>query len=165
MNEQANLAAEADDLLSVHLVRILPAPPERVFASWTTADMLKRWWGPEGYRGLSAKSDPRPGGAFQIEIESPDGVVTVMAGVFTEVKEPSLVCMEIRHRQFEGADERPEGYIPTQLRVELRPHPGGTELTLLHTGFLDAALAGRFNGGWSSSFNKLATFLQQAASN
>lgn len=165
MSEQTNLAAETDELLSVRLVRILPASPDRVFASWTTADMLKQWWGPEGYRGLSAKSEPYPGGAFEVEIESPEGEVTVMSGIFTEVVRPSLVCMEIRHRQFEGASERPEGYIPTQVRVELRAHPDGTELTLLHTGFLDAALAGRFNGGWSSSFNKLDTFLHHHASN
>lgn len=159
MSNRVDYAAEADELLSVRIVKILPAPRERVFKAWTSAEMIKRWWGPKGYQGRTAEADPRRGGAFQVEIEGPDREIHLMRGVFTEVVEPSLVCLEIRHRQFEGAAERPEGYIPTQVRIELREHPDGTELTLLHTGFLDAALADRFNGGWSSSLEKLASTL------
>ncbi len=164
MSKPIRLDAEADEILCVRLVKILAAPRHRVYEAWTSAEMIKKWWGPEGYNGLSAKSDPRPGGSFQVEIEGPDGTVHLMSGVFTEVVAPSLVCLEIRHRQFEGAAERPEGYIPTQVRVELREHADGTELTLLHTGFLDAALANRFNGGWTSSFLKLSTLVSQETS-
>lgn len=164
MSKPVKLDADADELLCVRLVKTLPAPRQRVFEAWTSAEMIKRWWGPEGYNGLTADSDPRPGGSFQVEIEGPDGTVHLMSGVFTEVIEPSLVCLEIRHRQFEGAAERPEGYIPTQMRIELRDHADGTELTLLHTGFLEAALANRFNGGWTSSLEKLSTLISQERS-
>lgn len=164
MSKPVKLDAEADELLCVRLVKILPASRQRVFEAWTMADTIKRWWGPEGYKGLTAKSDPRPGGSFQVEIEGPDGTIHLMSGVFTEVIEPSLVCLEIRHRQFEGAAERPEGYIPTRVRIELREHTDGTELTLLHTGFLEAALANRFNGGWTSSLEKLSTLISQERS-
>lgn len=159
MNKPARPAAEIDDLLTVRLSRVLPAPRERVFEAWTSPELIHRWWGPKGYRGVSSEADPRPGGAFAVEIQDPDGVVHRMAGLYTEVEPPSLVCIEIRHRQFEGAAERPEGYIPTQVRVELREHAEGTELILAHSGFLDAALAGRFKGGWSGSFDKLETLL------
>jgi len=159
MNNPANPAAEADELLSVHIRRIFPVSRKRVFEAWTSPEVLRLWWGPKGYNSRSAQADPRPGGAFSIEIEGPDGEVHVMSGFYTEVVRPELVCMEIRHRMIEGAAERPEGYIPTQVRVELREHSEGTELILLHTGFLDAALASRFNGGWASSFDKLETAL------
>jgi len=159
MNKPVNPAGDIDDLLTVRLSRVLPAPRERVFEAWTSAEMIWRWWGPKGFEGISAKADPRPGGEFAVDIRGPDGEVHRMAGLYTEVVRPELVCMEIRHRQFEGAADRPEGYIPTQVRVELREHADGTELTLTHTGFLDAALAARFNGGWAGSLDKLESAL------
>jgi uncharacterized protein YndB with AHSA1/START domain len=159
MATSTETATDADDLLSVRMTRILPVPRERVFAAWTTAELLQKWWGPKELVGLSAEADPRPGGAFGVEVQTPDGVVHHMRGIYTEVEWPSLVCIEIRHRQFEGASERPEGYIPTTVRVELREHKDGTELILAHTGFLDAAIAGRFNNGWSGAFDKLHAIL------
>ena len=159
MNEMTNPAAEVDELLTVRLTKVLPAPRERVYEAWTTAELIKRWWGPEGFRALSAKADARPGGEFAVEIEGPDGVTHHMAGVYTELSPPALIGLEIRHRQLEGAAERPEGFIPTQVRVELREHDQGTELALTHTGFLDAALAERFNGGWAGSLKKLERVL------
>ena len=156
MNSPANPAAEANDLLSVHLTRVLRAPPQRVFDAWTTPEIMKLWWGPQGFTGINAESDPRPGGAFMIEIGNGDGEVHKMSGVYTEVSPPRLLCMEVRHRTFEGAAERPEGYIPTTVRVELRAHAEGTELTLTHRGFLDAAQVARFQGGWGGSLDKLA---------
>ncbi len=159
MNKHMTSVAETEELLSVRLSRVLPAPRERAFEAWTSAELIPQWWGPKGYKGLSAEADPRPGGAFAIQIEGPDDEVHLMRGVYAELSPPELICMEVRHRQFEGAAERPEGYIPTQVRVELREHDFGTELTLIHTGFVDAAIAARFDGGWSSSFDKLESAL------
>ena len=159
MNHHASPASEIDDLLSIRLSRVLHAPRERVFDAWTSAELLSLWWGPKDFQGISAKADPRPGGEFAIDIRGPDGKVHRMAGLFTEVVPPELVCLEIRHRQLKGAAERPEGYIPTYVRVELREHAEGTELTLTHTGFLDAAVATSFNGGWVSSLDKLESAL------
>jgi uncharacterized protein YndB with AHSA1/START domain len=152
---QPDPVAEIDDLLTVRLSRVLPAPRERVFEAWTTPEIIARWWGPHSFRGIAAEADPRPA----IELEGADGERHRMAGIYTEVTPPELLCLEIRHRQIEGAAQRPEGYIPTFVRVELREHPEGTELTLTHSGFLDAALAGRFRGGWSGSLDKLETSL------
>lgn len=159
MNKPTTPAAEADELLSVRLSRVLPAPRERVFEAWTSADMLSRWWGPRDFRGISATAEPRPGGEFAVEMQGPDGAVHLMAGLYTEVVPPALVCMEIRHRQLPGAADRPEGYIPTRVRVELREHREGTELLLSHVGFLDGAIASRFDDGWAGSLEKLETFL------
>ena len=156
MNSPVNPAADADDLLSVRLTKLLPAPPERVFEAWIKPELMTLWWGPQGFTGLKAEADPRPGGAFLIEIGNDEGEVHKMAGIFTELSPPELLCMEVRHRTFEGADRRPEGYIPTTVRVELRAQADGTELTLIHSGFLDAAQVSRFQGGWGGSLDKLA---------
>lgn len=161
MSQVITEAAEADDLLSVHLSKVLPASRERVFEAWTTPALMTRWWGPKGFEGVAASADPRPGGAFSVEIRNPEGEVHKLAGIFTEVEPPALLCLEVRHRTFEGAADRPEGYVATQVRVELREHADGTELTLTHSGFLDAAIAARFNGGWAGTLDKLEITLSQ----
>ena len=159
MNEQTDRIANHEELLSVRVARILEASRERVFEAWTSTELIPLWWGPKDYRGISAMADPRPGGAFAIEVEGPDGEQHRMAGIYLEVEPPRLLCMEIRHRQLEGASERPEGYIPTLVRVELHEHAKGTELVLTHSGFLDAAIASRFDAGWNGSIDKLVTTL------
>lgn len=161
MSKPTSVATELDDLLSVSLARVIPAPREQVFEAWTSAELIHRWWGPKHVEALSALADARPGGEFSIEMREADGKTYTMAGVFTELERPSLVCMEIRHRQFEGAAERPGGYIPTLVRVELSEHDDGTLLNLTHSGFLDAALAQRFKGGWTGGLDKLQTTLAE----
>jgi uncharacterized protein YndB with AHSA1/START domain len=159
MNTPTSVATDTDDLLSVRLSRVIPAPPEQVFEAWTSAELMRRWWGPRHVEAVSALADARPGGAFSIEMRDRDGAMHKMAGIFTELERPSLVCLEIRHRQFEGAAERPGGYIPTHVRVELSAHADGTLLNLTHSGFLDAALVQRFDAGWTGSLDKLHTVL------
>lgn len=159
MASELKAADDLDDLLTVRVSRVFPVPKERVYEAWTTAELLAQWWGPKGYEGVSAEADPRPGGAFECAIKDADGGIHRMRGVYTELEPYELICMEIRHRQFEGAADRPEGYIPTHVRVELKDHEDGTELLLTHTGFLNAAQVGNFDEGWNGSFDKLETAL------
>ena len=163
MNSPAQSAADADELLTVRLTRFLSAPPQRVFDAWIKPELMVLWWGPQGFKGITAEADPRPGGAFALEIGNEAGERHKMSGIFTEVSPPGLLCLEIRHRTFEGAAETPEGYIPTTVRVELRPHAEGTELTLIHSGFTDAALVARFRGGWGGGLDKLESTLNDIA--
>lgn len=42
--------------------RIFNAPRELVWKAWTDPEMIKQWWGPEGFTAPSAKVDLRVGG-------------------------------------------------------------------------------------------------------
>ncbi|MGP1355845.1 SRPBCC domain-containing protein [Roseicyclus sp.] len=51
----------------VVLRRHIPAPPARVFAAHTEADLVRRWMsGPEGSEIVLCEHDARPGGRFRM---------------------------------------------------------------------------------------------------
>ncbi|MFO0762329.1 MAG: SRPBCC family protein [Byssovorax sp.] len=69
-----------DDARHLVIERVFDAPRELVYAAFTKAEHLARWWGPKGF-SLTVKSlDVRPGGRFHYAGESPTG--QVMWGVF-----------------------------------------------------------------------------------
>lgn len=71
------------------LTRIIHAPRERVFRTWTTR--LPEWWGPHGMTVPSCEMDLRPGGTFRTVMRAPDGTEYPTRGVFLEVVEPERI--------------------------------------------------------------------------
>src|SRR5215213_5101866 len=62
-----------DDALRLHLERVVPALPERVYALNTEPELLARWWGPNGFSVPSVEVDARVGGRYRIEMQPPEG--------------------------------------------------------------------------------------------
>jgi uncharacterized protein YndB with AHSA1/START domain len=57
----------------VIVTRIFEAQPERVWKSWSDADQVMRWWGPNSFTSPSCKMDFREGGRTVVCMRSPDG--------------------------------------------------------------------------------------------
>jgi uncharacterized protein YndB with AHSA1/START domain len=55
------------------LVRLIDAPPEKVFRAWTDPVLLKQWFTPKPWTVASAELDIRPGGTNVIVMRSPEG--------------------------------------------------------------------------------------------
>ncbi|MGB9482629.1 MAG: SRPBCC family protein [Candidatus Dormiibacterota bacterium] len=83
-----------DDLLSgtvdrqLVVTRLLPAPPDRVFAMWTDRDHVSKWWGPTGFSVTLEEMDVRPGGEWRFTMHGPDGVDYPNQIVYEEVVPP-----------------------------------------------------------------------------
>jgi uncharacterized protein YndB with AHSA1/START domain len=60
--------------------RLLNAPPDLVFKTFTEAEHLAHWWGPKGMKLQVIKCDLRQGGKFHYKMITPDG--QEMYGVF-----------------------------------------------------------------------------------
>lgn len=149
------VAAEAHPTL--RLTRHIKASREAVFKAWTDPVALAAWFGPEGVKTRNVNIDPRPGGAFSLEMYEPDGVYP-LSGVYREVRPPErLVFSWIwGHGELAG--------LETTVTIELRERDGGTELTLLHEGLPTPTAVEKHEGGWIGCFNCLERyFADQAA--
>ena len=71
--------------------REFDAPRDVVFAAWTEADCLARWFGPKGFTMLRCNIDLRPGGVFHYGMRAPDGQSMWGKWTFREIARPELL--------------------------------------------------------------------------
>jgi uncharacterized protein YndB with AHSA1/START domain len=135
---------------SVRLVEVFDAPRERVFAAWTEAEQLKRWWGPGRYVTTMAQVDLRPGGRYELMLE-PGSMHLV--GEFREVVAPERLVYTWRWES--GVPDRRESLVT----VEFHDLGERTELVLLHDNFAGPGPVHIYDAGWASGLRKLAVHL------
>lgn len=147
----------------VHITRFFRASRERIFAAWTDPEQIKQWMGPTGFTCPVAVSDPRPGGRYELTMRGPSANCapnetpaireSSTTGEYLEVRPPELIRFTWNPTFF--PDEH------TIVTIRLKEVPGGTELELLHEGFVSAAAAEGHNKGWNGCLDKLAAFTER----
>ena len=133
-------------------MRRLPATPEAVFAAWTDADSLQAWMCPGTVHMTTAALDVRVGGCFRIVMHHAESE-TVHTGIYREIRPPERLV-------FTWISTATRDHT-TLVTVELRPHDGGTELTLTHAGLPDEEAASSHESGWQSIAAKLEAYFYQ----
>lgn len=104
------------------LARYFIAPPDLVFATLTTPDLLRRWYGARGWHLVACEIDLRVGGAWRYVSEGPGGERMVQAGVYRVVDAPRLL---VSTERFDDQSYEGESIVSHHL-VE---RDGGTKLT------------------------------------
>lgn len=132
---------------SLTIKRRLKAPPAKVFAAWTSPDLLMRWFGPDGIENVSADCDARVGGAFRIAMRAADGETHEVSGVYQEVAPPEKLVFSWAWR---STPER-----QSLVTVLIKGDGDGALLTLIHERFADDDARDRHSQGWSGSLDKL----------
>jgi uncharacterized protein YndB with AHSA1/START domain len=69
----------------LRMSRTFAAPRRLVFAAWSTAENVSRWFAPAPLTVPRCTLDLRPGGVFYLVMRMPDGTEHVMDGHFLEV--------------------------------------------------------------------------------
>ena len=140
----------ADELV---MTRDIAAPRERVFAAWTDVRLASRWWAPQDFTPLSCEMEVRPGGAWRRRMRAPDGTVVTKWGVYREITVPERLVFTYRTESAGAVD--PE----TLVTLTFADLGDRTRLTLRHTAFESDAARRNHQGGWTSSLERLATFI------
>ncbi|MDQ6703481.1 MAG: SRPBCC domain-containing protein [Pseudomonadota bacterium] len=155
-------ANPSEDLVII-ITRIFDAPRGLVFKMFTDPEHMARWWGPKGFTSTVREADPRPGGAFRIDMRGLDGGIYPCKGIYREVVEPERI---VYIGEPDGSLGCGGGLPPRALvTITFAAHAGKTTLTI-NTRFeaaadRDAAVKMGFNAGWASSLERLADLLEK----
>jgi uncharacterized protein YndB with AHSA1/START domain len=131
--------------MRIEITQRIDATPERVFRALTAAEELPRWF------PSSAESDARTGGDFVLRFEFDDESKNhTYAGQYDEI----TASERVRY-PWNGQ------FGDTTVEFVLRPADGGTELTLIHSGWTDAAEEARqmHEQGWGFFLDNLERYL------
>ena len=131
--------------MNIEITKRIDAAPERVFAALTEADELPRWF------ASSAESDPRTGGNYVLRFEFDDESKNhTYAGRYEEV-----VPTEVVRYPWNGR------FGETTVEFLVRPAGRGTELTLIHSGWTEAAEETRklHEQGWGFFLDNLERYV------
>jgi uncharacterized protein YndB with AHSA1/START domain len=137
---------------TLRLERLIPSPPEVLFALWTEPAQLLRWWAPEGCEASVHALDTRPGGRWRTSLRRSDGSVLAMSGVYRIVEPPRRLAFSWAWEDGSGA----RGH-ETEVMVSFEATPGGTRLVLLQQSFESKQARDNHTIGWAASVDRLAT--------
>jgi uncharacterized protein YndB with AHSA1/START domain len=136
---------------TLRVERLIPSPPEVLFALWTDPAQLIRWWAPEGYEASVRSLDTRPGGGWRITLHRPDGSVLAMSGIYRIVEPPHRLAFTWAWEDVNGARLH-----ETEVTVKFEATTGGTRLALLQQRFESTQARDNHNAGWSACFDRIA---------
>src|SRR6266849_9573251 len=135
---------------TLRLERLIPSPPEILFALWTEPAQLLKWWAPEGYEPSVHVLDTRPGGRWRTTLRRSDGSILATSGVYRIVEPPRRLAFTWAWEDESGA----RGH-ETEVMVSFEATQGGTRLVLLQKRFGSNPARDNHNVGGASSFDRL----------
>jgi uncharacterized protein YndB with AHSA1/START domain len=157
------------------VAREFDAPRERVWQAWTEPEMVKRWYGPEGFTAPSIKIDLKVGGRYIWSMRGPAGspmdMLMHIAGTYKEiVPQQKLVVVEHMSDEHGNKVEMPGrgGAAPSEMTYTVlfeELAPGRTRLSITYPApkteaEYQALLKGGMVQGWNGALNKLAEALK-----
>ena len=68
MTDQTNTQSQKQNIV---VTRVIEAPVEQVWQAWVEPELVKRWWGPDGFTAPVARMDFREGGVSLVCMSAP----------------------------------------------------------------------------------------------
>ena len=139
------------------ITRVFDAPRQRVFEAWTDPAQAKRWMGPRGFTATHLEGDLRSGGAWRICLRrDDDGEELWQGGVYREIVEPERLVFTFAWDQEDGR----RGH-ETLVTITFAEQRGRTTMTFRQAVFESVGERDGHQGGWNSTFDRLAERLAQ----
>jgi uncharacterized protein YndB with AHSA1/START domain len=165
------------------ITRIFDAPREKIWEAWTTPELIKKWWGPEGFSAPSIKIDFRVGGKYIYAMRGPKGSewdrVMYSSGIFKEIVPPSAGSGQAKivatdyfsdkdGNKIKPSDEGQDKNFPTEIHSTILFEDLGNGKTMLSIIYpkpeneaqFEAMKRSGMEEGWMSSLDKLADVIK-----
>ena len=150
----ARTAAAAESAPELTITRSFIGPAALVFRAWTQAEHLVRWLGPRSHPAREVEVDFRVGGAWRACLVSPEGEDIWMGGEYREIDPPHRLAFTFAWDS--------TGF-QTLVTIDLAEAGERTVLTFHQKPFASPESRDSHNEGWSSSFDRLADFVESLA--
>lgn len=139
---------------TIHLHRVLAAPPERVYRAFTDPDALARWLPPNGFTAKVHSMDARVGGGYRMSFTNfTTGKTHSFGGKYVELTP---------NKQLRYTDKFEDPNLPgeMQVTVTLTKVSCGTDLKITQEGLPEMIPVEMCYLGWQQSLNSLAQLVE-----
>lgn len=157
--------------------RVFNAPRELVWRAWTEPEIIKKWWGPEGFSAPTIEVDLRVGGKYVFAMQGPEGSewdkVMHSAGIYKEIIPMEKIVVTDYFSDEEGNKMNPTDFgqdpnFPNEMSATILfedVEEGKTKLTIIYPkaeneAQWEAMLKSGMKEGWESSLNKFEDALK-----
>jgi uncharacterized protein YndB with AHSA1/START domain len=146
--------------------RTYPAPVADVWAAWTAPELIRRWWGPDGFTCPVARMDVRAGGVSLLAMQAPPqygGGRTYNTWSYRVVEPMARLEYDMRFADPAGTTISPaDAGIPPGV-PDVVPHvvtftpaaDGGTELSITESGYTTPQARDMSQAGLEQCLDKL----------
>lgn len=135
---------------TVHLHRVLPVKPDKLFRAFTDADAMAQWLPPYGFTARVEHMDAREGGSFRMAFTNfTNGHAHAFGGEYIEF---------VPDKRLRYTDRFDDPNLPGEIivTVDFAAVGVGTELRIEQAGIPDAIPVSMCHLGWQDSLDKLA---------
>lgn len=139
---------------TVHLHRVLRAPPERVYRAFLEAEAMGKWLPPYGFTCKVHHMDARVGGSFRMSFHNfGSGHGHSFGGEYLEL---------VPNERLRYTDKFDDPGLPglMEVTVTLKAVLCGTELSISQAGIPEAVPLEMCYLGWQESLAQLATLVE-----
>jgi uncharacterized protein YndB with AHSA1/START domain len=147
---------------AIVLTRTFAAPRSLVFDAYTRPELLRRWYGAQGWQLGGCEVDLRIGGRYRFESHGPGGTTMVQAGAFRLVDPP--VCVVLTEL-FEDQSYPGETVVTHQFDERAGQTTVTTTVRYATAAGRDTALRYPMARGVTESGDRLAALLAEAIHN
>ena len=159
-----------DQTLSVVAHRTVAAPVAAAWAAFAEPDLVRRWWGPQGFTCPLARMDVRVGAASLLAMRAPTefgGGETYNTWTYSVVEPPVRLEYVLRFADQSGTTINPaDAGIPPGVPeavphvVTFTPRPeGGTTVHVTESGYTDENARNISQAGLEQCLDKLEAVL------
>ena len=139
--------------------RAFDAPASVLWAAWTEPDVVRTWWGPQGFTCPVARMDVRVGGVSLVAMRTPDGVDLWSTWTYTRVDAGERLEFLHGFSDADGGTHDPQdlGFppgIPREVPHVITVRDG--LMSVVERGYADEQVAELSRRGLESSLDKLA---------